>query len=304
MTKHGHQHRVAVGVDGSDSALHAVRWAAEEAARRGAALRLVSAFDLPFRYPAGVVEVDSLRRLLRDEHRRQLDDAGAAAAAAVPGLQPELALADGIPVETLVQESNESSLLVLGTRGLGGFAGLLVGSTSVALAGRTHCPLVVVRGAVVAGPGDPVVVGVDGTPVGEAAIGFAFEQASARGSDLLAVHSWTDPAVLNALAGGTLMADYGMLEEQATAMLAERLAGWRERYPDVRVTRHVVREYPTRALLHFADGARLVVVGSRGRGGFAGLVLGSTSRHLLHHAPCPVAVVRTPKPEEKGLDHG
>jgi nucleotide-binding universal stress UspA family protein len=255
---------------------------------------LVSAFELPFRYPAGVVEVDSLRTLLRDEHRHQLADAGSTATAAAPGLQPELELVDGTPVETLVRESSEASLLVLGTRGLGGFAGLLVGSTSVALAGRTHCPLVVVRGSDDAGTGKPVVVGVDGTPVGESAIAFAFEQASAHGSELVAVHSWTDPAVLNALAGGALMADYGMLEEQATVLLAERLAGWQEKYPDVRVTRHVVREHPTRTLLHFADGAQLVVVGSRGRGGFAGLVLGSTSQHLLHHAPCPVAVVRTP----------
>ena len=294
MVRHGHDHRVAVGVDGSDSALHAVRWAAEEAERRSSALRLVSAFELPFRYPAGVVEVDSLRTLLRDEHQRRLADAGAAATAVAPGLRPELELVDGIPVETLVRESSEASLLVLGTRGLGGFAGLLVGSTSVALAGRTQCPLVVVRGADDARTGKPVVVGVDGTPVGEAAIAFAFEQASAQGTELVAVHSWTDPAVLNALAGGALMTDYGMLEEQATVLLAERLAGWQERYPDVRVTRHVVRDHPTRTLLHFADDAQLVVVGSRGRGGFAGLVLGSTSQHLLHHAPCPVAVVRTP----------
>jgi nucleotide-binding universal stress UspA family protein len=295
MTTRNHL-RVVVGVDGSESALRAVRWAAKEAVRRGAPLRLVHAFELPFRYPAGVVEVDSLRTLMRDEGRHWLADAGEVATAVVPEVQPELELVDGTPVETLVHESSSASLLVLGTRGLGGFTGLLVGSNSVALAGRAHCPLVVVRGTdgTDAGEGKPVVVGVDGTPVGEAAVGFAFEQASARGGELVAVHSWTDPAVLNALAGGTLAADYGMLEEQATVLLAERLAGWQEKFPDVRVTRQVVREYPTRALLHFTDGAGLVVVGSRGRGGFRGLVLGSTSQHLLHHAPCPVAVVRTP----------
>jgi nucleotide-binding universal stress UspA family protein len=138
-----------------------------------------------------------------------------------------------------------------------------------------------------------VVVGVDGTPVGEAAIAFAFAEASARGADLVAVHAWTDLLLETAFAAGAAALDFTPLEQEAEALLGERLAGWQEKYPEVRVTRQVSRERASRALLRCAEDAALVVVGSRGRGGFRGLLLGSTSQHLLHHAPCPVAVVRT-----------
>jgi nucleotide-binding universal stress UspA family protein len=181
-------------------------------------------------------------------------------------------------------------VLVLGSRGLGGFTGLVIGSTAVEIAKRAHCPVVVVRGADHSGP---VVVGVDGTPVGEAAIAFAFAAASARGADLVAVHTWTDLVLETAFAGGAAALDFAPLAQQAEEVLGERLAGWQEKYPDVRVIRHVSRERASQALLRHAEGAGLLVVGSRGRGGFRGLLLGSTSQHLLHHAPCPVAVVRT-----------
>lgn len=292
MTTHQHG-PVVVGVDGSEPALRAVRWATREAERRGAPLRLVHAYALPFRHPAGVVAEDGLLDLLREQGARWVAEARDAALAEAPALSREIAVVNAPAVEVLVEESATASVVVLGTRGLGGFTGLLVGSTSVGLSGRAHCPVVVVRGADDGVPGRPVVVGVDGTPVGEPAVAFAFEQASARGVDLVAVHSWTDPVVLNALAGGALAVDYPLLEEQANLLLAERLAGWQEKYPEVRVRREIVRDHPTRALLHHADDAQLVVVGSRGRGGFRGLVLGSTSQHLLHHAPCPVAIVRT-----------
>jgi nucleotide-binding universal stress UspA family protein len=138
-----------------------------------------------------------------------------------------------------------------------------------------------------------VVVGVDGTPVGEAAIAFAFAAASMRGTGLVAVHTWTDLVLEAAFAGSAAQLDFSVLAEEAGEVLGERLAGWQEKYPDVPVTRHVSRERASRALLRHAEHAGLVVVGSRGRGGFRGLLLGSTSQHLLHHAPCPVAVVRT-----------
>ncbi|MFL6126416.1 universal stress protein [Actinophytocola sp.] len=107
-------------------------------------------------------------------------------------------------------------------------------------------------------------------------------------ADLVAVHSWTDPLPL----GPAEPSDIEAAQQRADETLAERLAGWQEKYPDVRLIREVVRDHPSRALLSHAEGARLVVVGTRGRGGFDGLVLGSTGQHLLHHAPCPVAVVR------------
>jgi nucleotide-binding universal stress UspA family protein len=134
---------------------------------------------------------------------------------------------------------------------------------------------------------------VDGTPTGESAIAFAFVEASARGTDLVAVHTWTDLLLETAFAGAAAQLDFSVLAQQAEEVLGERLAGWQEKYPDVPVTRHVSRERASHALLRHAEDARLLVVGSRGRGGFRGLLLGSTSQHMLHHAPCPVAVVRT-----------
>lgn len=302
---------VVVGVDGSESALAAVRWAADDARRRGVGLRLVHAYDIPTGYPPGFVDWHTLHAALAAQGRSWLAQARQAAeeqvlagvgtapgpAVDTVGAAPELVV-DAIEVKSgvvpaLVRESTHAAVVVLGTRGLGGFSGLLVGSTAVGLAVHARCPVVVVRGVAHDGP---VVVGVDGTPAGEEAIAFAFAEASRHGTDLVAVHTWTDLVLEEALAGGAAALDFAPLEEQAEEVLGERLAGWQERYPDVSVSRHVSRERAARALLRHAERARLVVVGTRGRGGFRGLLLGSTSQHLLHHAPCPVAVVRTGDP--------
>lgn len=282
---------VVVGVDGSESALAAVRWAAREALVRGTGLRLVHACEVPVGYPDGFVGAARLRDALAEQGRDGLALASKVAEEAAPGLRVGTAehMAGVVPV--LVGESGRAAQVVLGTRGLGGFTGLLVGSTAVELASRAHCPVVVVRGA--GTETGPVVVGVDGTPAGEAAIAHAFGAASAYGTEVVAVHAWTDLLVETAFEGGAAALDFAPLAEAAAAELAERLAGWREKYPDVPVIRHVERERPGTALLRHAERARLVVVGSRGRGGFRGLMLGSTSQHLLRHAPCPVAVVRT-----------
>ncbi len=284
--------RVVVGVDGSDSALRAVRWAAEDAGRRGVPLRLVHTFVPLTSYAPRAVDPRTLHTAMRDRGREWLDQASAVAAQAGPGLSVDAVLVEASPVTTLVRESRDAALVVLGSRGLGGFTGLLVGSTAVGLAGRARCPVVVVRGAYEETAG-PVVVGVDGTPTGEAAIAFAFAEAAARGAELVAVHAWTDLLVETAVATSAGLLDLAPVEQQAEELLAERLAGWGQEYPDVRVTREVVHDRPARALLRHAEHARLLVVGSRGRGGFRALVLGSTSQHLLYHAPCPVVVVRT-----------
>jgi nucleotide-binding universal stress UspA family protein len=282
--------QIVVGVDGSESAVHAVRWAATEARRRGAGLRLVHVYATPVGYPPGFVDPYLLRESLVAQGKEWLTRAQDEADQVAPGLAVEVVETEGTAVPVLVGESARAALLVLGSRGLGGFTGLVLGSTAVATVPRAHCPVVVVRGADRAGP---VIVGVDGTPVGEAAIEFAFAEAALRGVDLVAVHAWTDLVVETAFAGGAAALDFTPLAQQAEEVLGERLAGWAEEYPDVRVTREVSRERASTALLRHAEDAGLVVVGSRGRGGFRGLLLGSTSQHLLHHAQCPVAVVRT-----------
>jgi nucleotide-binding universal stress UspA family protein len=292
---------IVVGIDGSDTAIRAARWAAIEAHRRKLPLRLVHTFDIPVGYLPGVVAPQAVRDGMREQGWDWLHAARDAVAEIVPDLDPELVVEFGPVMPFLVGQSRTASVVVLGTRGLGGFTGLLVGSVSVALAGRAHCPVIIARGR---GADDvppldgPVVVGVDGTPAGEAAIAFAFEEAAIRGAALYAVHTWTDTLLDAALAGDPAMLDFHPLQQSAYEILAERLAGWQEKYPDVRVYREVVRDRPAAALLRYAENAALVVVGTRGRGGFRGLVLGSTSQHLLHHAPCPVAVVRTDPGEE------
>jgi nucleotide-binding universal stress UspA family protein len=186
-------------------------------------------------------------------------------------------------------------MVVLGSRGLGGFTGLLVGSTAVSLAAYGQCPVAVVRGRTLADPppgSGPVVVGVDGSPTSEGAIEVAFDEASFRGVGLVAVHTWSDVTVGSAFDIAAVSLDWQAVETDEQRLLAERLAGWQEKYPDVRVHRVVTRDRPVRSLLAQAGNAQLLVVGSRGRGGFAGMVLGSTSQALLHHAPCPVLVVR------------
>lgn len=292
MSKHVVIGPVVAGVDGSESARRAVRWAAKQAQQRGVGLRLVHAVELPFRQPSGVMEEQSVREVLSAQGARWLDETRAVAVETVPDVPVELVSSSASAAELLIKESAAASLVVLGSRGLGGFSGLLIGSTAIAVASRAECPMVVVCGSGPVPTAGPVIVGVDGTATSDDAVAFAFAQASLCGADLVAVHSWTETEINSAFAVGAFVMDDDLLAAEADKILAERLAGWQERYPRVSVTTSVVHDSPARALLARSATARLVVVGCRGRGGFSGLVLGSTSQQLLHHSTCPVAVVR------------
>ncbi len=280
---------VVVGVDGSDSALRAVRWAADEAARRGAPLRLVTVFgwtdDVSVGYPGLTVPY---RDILLDESRQALAKAVETARAR----QPELALSHelriGIPIGILADEGRRAQLLAVGDRGLSRVEGLLVGSVGVAMAAHAVCPVVIVRGPEQTDSTRPIVVGVDGTAVSEAAVAFAFQAAADRSAPLIAVHTWWDTFLDQSPA--VLFRDEDQAYEQE--QLARRLAGWTEKYPQVEVRRVVARDRAVHQLLERSREAQLVVVGSRGHGELAGLVLGSVSNALVHKADCPVAIVR------------
>lgn len=290
---------VVVGVDGSTSALDATRWAAEEAARQNLPLRVVTAVDFSSTVAlgGGFGPPQDFFDEMEIEARRWLFAAEKAALQVHPGLKVTRCLRTKCnAATTLVGESEYARLVVLGSRGLGGFAGLLAGSTAVELVARGHCPVVVVRGPVpdaripVSGP---VVVGVDGSPASEAATALAFEEASMRGADLVAVHTWVEFVSDAAYAyASQLEIDWEVVERTESRRLAERLAGWQEKYPDVTVQRVVTRDRPVRCLLEHAARAQLLVVGSRGHGQFSGMLLGSTSRALIYHAPCPLLVAR------------
>jgi len=288
-------HAILVGVDGSSSALHATRWAAREAARRRVPLRLFHACVLPavsrptVSLPGGAVEA------LVELGHQWLRRADWEARDVAPGIEIHTDLRVGLAAGQLIEESAHARLVVLGSRGLGGFEGMLVGSVSVGVAAHGHCPVVVVRGRTLEDPppeGGPVVVGVDGSPVSEAAVAFAFDTASLWGVPLVAVHTWQDMSAGETWSVLPFDIDYEAVAEDERRLLAERMAGWREKYPDVEVRQRVVRDRPVRGLLAAAEGAQLIVVGSRGRGALKGVGLGSTSQALLHHSACTVAVVR------------
>ncbi|PTA43906.1 universal stress protein [Micromonospora sp. RP3T] len=290
---------VVVGVDGSPSALDAVRLAAREAASRHRPLRVVHAFQWqPVGTPLGAVAV-----VLPDEEVRR--EAGKLVAEAVEEarkIDADLAVTgtvtDGGPVAVLLRESRDAALLVLGHRGLGGFAELLVGSAAVQLSARADCPVLISRGE--ARAAGPVVVGVDGSPVSDEAVGFAFAEAARRGAELVVVHTWLfpPPVGLREAYGDVMLLRYDprQLRADEERVLAEAVAGWSERYPEVTVRpRLVAAASPAGVLVEESGTAQLTVVGAHGRGSLGGLLLGSVSHAVLHHCRSPLAVVRHPR---------
>ncbi|MCY7343606.1 MAG: universal stress protein [Pseudonocardia sp.] len=284
---------VVVGVDGSESALRATRWGAAEAGRRQVPLRLIIAFGWPADHHHGHPgRGRRYREVLLDRARAHLAEAAVVAGNEVPGLAIEQQLVVGSAIPVLGEEAHRAHLIVIGDRGMGRVEGLLVGSVAVALAAHAACPVVVVRG-IERAPADaslPVVVGVDGSSTSEAAIAFAFDAAARRGVPLVAVHTWSDLAFDPSMAA--MLLDWADVEADERQLLADRVSGWIEKYPNVPVEQVLTRDRPAPSLLERAAGAQLVVVGSRGRGEFTGLVLGSVSNALVHRAPCPVAIVR------------
>ncbi|MCU1626669.1 MAG: UspA protein [Pseudonocardia sp.] len=282
-----HTRPVFVGIDGSAAALTAARWAAHEAARRNLDLVLLAAVTAPNGPGRGQ---ERYREVLHRAAWSHLDSAAAEVCFHVPGLQVQRSVEDGTAATVLADASKRAALLVLGRSGHSGFAGLLIGSIALAAAARAHCPVAVVGGSAAARPEAPVVVGVEGSAESDAALGYAFEEANARGVRLVAVHAWSDVVLDPRL---MLLLDWVTVEKSAHAFLADRLAGWTGKFPDVDVRTSVVRDRPASALVERSTNAQLLVVGSRGRGGVAGLLLGSVSRAVLPHAHSPVVLVPT-----------
>jgi nucleotide-binding universal stress UspA family protein len=285
---------IVVGMDGSQPSYAALDWGVAAARRRHLPVRIVHALE--WAQPDKLSEAEAAP----DSPAQMLARAEGYAVAAGPELDFVFEMVEGDASGVLVGESSRATIVVVGNRGLGGFESLLAGSVSVQTAAHAHCPVVVVRPRVEAPPGDDptrhgvgrIVVGVDGSRLSEAATGFAFEEASLRGIGLTAVHSWRYPISPNPADLGSAVYDRTDLEDVETSVLARALAEHRQRHPDVPVHSVLVPGGPAAALIHESAGAELLVVGSRGHGGFVGLLLGSVSHAAVHHAGCPVAVIR------------
>ena len=285
---------VSVGYDRSPASQGALRWATTQAVRLHAPLRIVEAFEVVVftrPSPGKVVPLAGLR----SARERGLSALADGIRQRHPDLKVETLLVEGGPTEALLEEAEHARLLVLGSRGLGGWTGLVVGSVAVQVTTHAHCPVVVI-------PPDPrprahdlrsVVVGVDGSKESAKAIDFAFDQAEALRAQVVAVHAWSSPFRTYEDDGRSMLQfDEDEVMESARVLVAEAVAGAAADHPDVTWHTHLAGGPPARAILNAAESAELAVVGSRGRGGFTGLLLGSVSQTVLHHAHCPTAIVR------------
>ena len=286
---------IVVGVDGSPGGDAAIDWAAAEAQRRHRPLHLVHVYS--HEYPLSTFGAPPDEDARNAQAVALLEKAVARAKAAGPGLDVTTTVHPDVPAGALVAASRRADSVVVGTRALGGVRSAILGSVSLQVAMHADCPVVVVRARpeaeVAPGPSEGrVVVGIDGSEGSEAALGYAFAEASSRRCGLTVVHAWWLEFVESALVTAPMTSDWSDIAQSQQLMVSESMAGWGEKFPDVEVRQHVVRSYPVEALSQESAGAELLVVGSRGRGGFAGLVLGSVSQGVLHHAHCPVAVIR------------
>lgn len=284
---------IVVGVDGSPESHAAVRWAAQEAVLRRrpvTLLHVVSPIVVTWPIEPVVTGFYEWQEDNATEVLKQSQETLYSAAEGSPPPEVHLELRhDGILTE-LSNASESADMIVVGSRGLGPVGGAVLGSVSRALLHHAQCPVVVAREGVVRRTDRnlPVLLGIDGSPASEAATAFAFEEASRRGVELVALHAWSDVAVFPILG-----MDWHTYEQQGHEVLGERLAGWQEAYPDVRISRRIVCDKPARWLIDESKHAQLVVVGSRGRGGISSMLLGSVSTAVAESATTPVAVVRS-----------
>lgn len=284
---------IVVAVDGSPASTAAAGWAAREAAMRNIPLTVAHAVSTPTATFPPVPYPESLVTGLEDEGKKAIMHAMKVAEEAMPAERAApigRKLVYAAPTSALLKMSDTAEMIVVGSSGRGRLARGLLGSVSSAVVRHANCPVAVVRDGELPDPRDGyVLLGTDGSPASELATEIAFDEASRRGVDLVAIHAWSDAAVVE-----VFDIDWPAVEGEAQRSLAESLAGWQERYPDVCVHRVVARDRAARHLIDKADGAQLVVVGSHGRGGLSRMLLGSVSNAVLHAVRVPIIVARPP----------
>ena len=291
MSETTRKHGILVCVDGSAASDAAVAWAAREAGLRHTPVTLMHAVaPIVVGFPVGQL-YDEMPDWQKEAGQQVIDQAQKTLSASLgdsesPEIRTEMVYSNVAPA--LIAASEDAFMVVVGGEGLGALGRLLLGSVTTALLHHAHCPVAVIHcDDTAADSHAPVLLGVDGSPASEVATALAFDEASRRGVELVALHAWSDVGVFPMLG-----MDWRDSEAKGQEILAERLAGWREQYPDVHVKRVLCCDQPSRWLLKESAHAQLVVVGSHGRGGFAGMLLGSVSSHVAQSAMVPVIVVR------------
>jgi len=283
---------ILVCVDGSAASDAAVVWGVGEAIMRRLPITLMHVIPpVIVGWPVGPLYAD-MPEWQKDNAQHAIDHARKTLRASVgesepPETRTEIVYSSVVPA--LIDASKDAWMIVAGSQGLGALGRLLLGSVTTGLAHHAHCPVAVIHSNESAAPDSnaPVLLGIDGSPASEGATALAFDEASPRGVGLQALHVWSDVGVFPVLG-----MDWRDRESEGQEILAERLAGWQERYPDVRVERLLFCDKPSQWLLKQSEHAQLVVVGSRGRGGFPGMLLGSVSSAVMQAAKVPVIVVR------------
>jgi nucleotide-binding universal stress UspA family protein len=280
---------IIVAVDGTDPSMTTVRWAALAAQRSNRNLLIIHALDWDWaaaRYDFSGGQFDLARHIAEGLTARAAHDATVTA----PAIEVSTKVLVGNPVAQLVIASEQTDLLILGNRGSGGFTGLGLGSVSQRVATHAHCPVAVVRGR--ADADGPVAVGVDDSGTADNVLEAAFSQARERGTTLVAIRSYLPvmPLVYDRFPPADITAPDQ--DDAERARLNEQLGPWRVKYPDVPVEALLSHDSAAAVLNGVSHAAQLVVVGSRGHGVIAGTLLGSTGLQLLHHADCPVLIVR------------
>jgi nucleotide-binding universal stress UspA family protein len=287
------QSELVVGVDGSAASYAAVGWAAREAAMRRLDIRIVHAIA-PTLMRSTEAPDGTITRWQEVKARQAIERARRIVveqkAEPRPKVHVEVSYA-GV-LATLVDASRDAQMIVVGTRGLDEFDSHRLGSVSSGLLHHAQCPVAIIHDPDSTGleirDDAPVLVGIDGSPASEAATALAFDEASRRHVPLVALHAWSDVGIFPILG-----MDWRLYRDEGDEVLGERLAGWQEIYPDVQVHRRLVCDVPARWLINESESAQLVVLGSRGRGGFDGLHLGSVSSAVAQSARVPVIVVRS-----------
>ncbi len=286
---------VVVGVDGSEESLQAVEWAALEAKRHSSPLRIVSAPALVPRMHAYNASPATIANALRGISARALEAAIIRCEEVAPGLPVATGLLSGPPALAVAESGSGASVLVVGARGAGGFAAMVLGSVSRYVASRAACPVVVVREETMAVHRE-IAVGIRDPHETTGALAFAFEEAALRRAELVAVHAWFwFPSALHLPVAGEATelrpTDPDQISAEAASSLAAALEGWRDKYPGVKVRQDIIHGHPARVLASYSARADLVVLGRHAHPGGAGPGIGSIQHAVLDHAHGPVAVV-------------